>query len=171
MTKIDDILAAKAAYDEAVQSVTLDEVKPLFQGLFDEFPELTVVGWVQYTPYFNDGDPCVFSVGPVLYRTTESEDLTDEDGEYEGYTEEEALIASLPSEEGWEYDYGLYEWVEVDGEQEYRLKADAPRLPLAIKALTKRLGSMQDVMKNVFGEHSVVVVTRDNIIVEEYHHD
>jgi len=29
---------------------------------FDKFPELESFSWTQYTPWFNDGDECVFSV-------------------------------------------------------------------------------------------------------------
>ena len=29
--------------------------------LFDKYPELKSFAWTQYTPYFMDGDPCVFS--------------------------------------------------------------------------------------------------------------
>src|SRR5579872_2884278 len=32
------------------------------RSLFDQHPQLTCVGWKQYTPYFNDGDECIFSV-------------------------------------------------------------------------------------------------------------
>jgi hypothetical protein len=31
------------------------------KGLFESYPELISFRWTQYTPYFNDGDPCVFS--------------------------------------------------------------------------------------------------------------
>ena len=30
--------------------------------LFETYPELKSFGWRQYTPYFNDGDACYFSV-------------------------------------------------------------------------------------------------------------
>ncbi len=32
------------------------------KNLFSENPDLESFSWHQYTPYFNDGDPCVFSV-------------------------------------------------------------------------------------------------------------
>lgn len=32
----------------------------LVQPIFAEFPGLRWFSWTQYTPYFNDGDPCVF---------------------------------------------------------------------------------------------------------------
>jgi 5'-3' exonuclease len=28
--------------------------------IFDQFPEVESIGWKQYTPYFNDGDECIF---------------------------------------------------------------------------------------------------------------
>lgn len=30
--------------------------------LFEKYPSLDSFGWEQYTPHFNDGDPCYFSV-------------------------------------------------------------------------------------------------------------
>jgi hypothetical protein len=32
-----------------------------FKEIFDAYPTLTSLGWRQATPYFNDGDECVFS--------------------------------------------------------------------------------------------------------------
>jgi hypothetical protein len=40
---------------------SLDELKPILQALLDD-PEVARFGWVQYTPYFNDGDACVFGI-------------------------------------------------------------------------------------------------------------
>jgi len=36
--------------------------KPFFTNLFEEFPDIHAVRWTQYTPHFNDGDACTFSV-------------------------------------------------------------------------------------------------------------
>lgn len=33
-----------------------------FNQLFERFPTLEYFSWKQYAPYFNDGEPCVFSV-------------------------------------------------------------------------------------------------------------
>jgi len=33
-----------------------------FRKVFEEFPELQNFSWRQYTPGFNDGDPCYFTV-------------------------------------------------------------------------------------------------------------
>jgi hypothetical protein len=37
------------------------------QALFRVAPEIDYVFWQQYTPYFNDGEPCTFSVYEIYY--------------------------------------------------------------------------------------------------------
>jgi hypothetical protein len=41
------------------------ELKDIFKELFAAYPNVKAIGWTQYTPYFNDGDPCVFSVNDL----------------------------------------------------------------------------------------------------------
>lgn len=64
----------KSQYREKAKKVLNESVFPDF---FKKHPEVTAIYWAQYTPYFNDGDPCVFSVGEVC--VTNSKDM-DEDG-------------------------------------------------------------------------------------------
>lgn len=52
----------KAAYDLKLKEQGEAAVKDAFKDLFDAYPELRSVVWTQYTPYFNDGDTCEFSV-------------------------------------------------------------------------------------------------------------
>lgn len=57
-----------------------------FRAFFARHPNVDAVKWRQYTPYFNDGEPCHFSVHePDLCLS----DLTDEEVEH------------CESEEGW----------------------------------------------------------------------
>lgn len=37
-------------------------IKEEFQKLFEEWPEIAAIRWRQYTPYWNDGEPCTFRV-------------------------------------------------------------------------------------------------------------
>ena len=41
-------------------------------------PALKAIRWNQYTPYFNDGDPCTFSVGEVMFLV---DGAAEDDGE------------------------------------------------------------------------------------------
>ena len=43
---------------KTAQTALKDECKLLFE----KYPEMEEFSWTQYTPYFNDGDECVFSV-------------------------------------------------------------------------------------------------------------
>jgi hypothetical protein len=65
----------------------IDEIR----AKYPDFPiQDFVVRWTQYTPYFNDGDECVFNCHFDLnyclhYIGSEFTDLEDEDSYYEGY--------------------------------------------------------------------------------------
>ncbi len=45
-------------------------------------PEIEAVRWQQYTPYFNDGEPCTFRVydAQIRLKNTTKEEMKDDDG-------------------------------------------------------------------------------------------
>lgn len=51
----------KAAREE-LNVVAKKQFKEFSTQLFDIHPNLELFGWTQYTPYFNDGDECIFGV-------------------------------------------------------------------------------------------------------------
>lgn len=67
------------------------------QSFFEACPEITSIFWTQYTPYFNDGDACEFSVHELHY-TVEGLPSDDHEGSYL-YTQldYEAAIENLES--------------------------------------------------------------------------
>lgn len=50
--------AEKAQFERRMQAAFAQALKEFWV----EFPKAEVVSWAQFTPYFNDGDECVFSV-------------------------------------------------------------------------------------------------------------
>lgn len=77
-TELDEVLQklteAKETYTKSVLSV----LHLLAQRFFDLDPRIEAVGWRQYTPYFNDGDPCKFSIdGDLWFKIRSLEDSTD----------------------------------------------------------------------------------------------
>lgn len=52
-------------------------LKKDFQEMFEKHPKLEWVAWQQYTPFFNDGDVCTFSVGDLYYRLEGDEQQDD----------------------------------------------------------------------------------------------
>ena len=55
-----------------------------FKRYFDIWPEAEAFRWTQYTPYFNDGDPCVFRVNSPYVKIGE-EGGDDDEGYLEKY--------------------------------------------------------------------------------------
>lgn len=85
MTKIEQILEAEANYNKLVSELGKDAVAEQLQTLFAAYPELEAIRWTQYTPGFNDGDPCTFGMHEVMYQATGIEE--DEDAEDEDYND------------------------------------------------------------------------------------
>lgn len=147
-----DIIAA----EKRTAQRPLKELTPIVQAVLDD-PHVVEFGWRQYTPYFNDGDPCVFGAHGTWLRTdaddpdADSEDLDIEfghpilnDHHYEG---NERVQGEL---EPWR--------------AELKRKADA--LGSAIDG-----GAFDDVLLEAFGDHAEVTVKRDGITVDQYSHD
>lgn len=75
-TKLEEIRALQEAYREKVASAGRESLAEVFAGYKQQKPELKSISWVQYTPYFNDGDPCEFRVGD-FYHLLEGDGETD----------------------------------------------------------------------------------------------
>jgi hypothetical protein len=76
-------------------SKEFEEVKAEFTGrarkmftaslkdLFENNPDLGMIEWEQYTPYFNDGDTCEFGVHQPFFIPVDVRDRTDDEDEYD----------------------------------------------------------------------------------------
>lgn len=76
----------------------------MFKELFDKYPNAESISWNQYTPYFNDGDECIFSVhnDNLEVNNQQSWDL-DEDsevyGEFEAIEEDfKTVLQTIPDD-------------------------------------------------------------------------
>lgn len=52
-------------HEKAMQQLQAESeaaLREVFKDFFAKFPMVTAIRWTQYTPYFNDGEACVFSV-------------------------------------------------------------------------------------------------------------
>lgn len=123
-------------------------LKPLFeksQGKIKSF------GWTQYTPYFNDGDECTFSVNLDYSLEVNGED-TDEINGLDWRIKYYLKNGEYSEEKTDEWDIELFKLVE-----EFK----------------EILSSIDDEFyKDLFGDHvQVTVYENGNIEVEEYEHD
>jgi hypothetical protein len=51
------------ALREEMAAAASEALKDGLKTVFDQYPDVESISWTQYTPYFNDGDECVFGVG------------------------------------------------------------------------------------------------------------
>jgi hypothetical protein len=65
-----------------------------FQTFFDLNPDVVEVRWKQYTPYFNDGDSCIFGVGDptIKFKDTEEDGGDYGDGFEESYNSDKKAV-------------------------------------------------------------------------------
>lgn len=137
-----------------------------------DLPEVTAVTWTQYTPYFNDGDACTFSVYEprviLNYATSVATDMHDDD--------EEVDVKSYSEYELYEYDRGPDGRVKsydkenriylLDGHSTVEL---ADRLDSFGKLLESGAFNI-DLLKS-FGDPAEVRATKDGFSVEHYDHE
>jgi hypothetical protein len=150
MTKFEKLAQMKKEYEVACKDVGKKGVVELLNEFFTDNPQINAVKWRQYTPYFNDGDTCEFSLHGVYFQLVDpkSFNLTEDGGDYED---------------------GFYSSWDV----EYENKAKgAKTLAKNMKGIENILDSSADVLNVAFGDHMEILVQRDgNVEVEDYEHD
>lgn len=132
------------------------EFTELSKELFEKYPELKSFGWAQYTPYFNDGEECVFAAR----------------------TDRETIYINGVNE--WDDDElveGALDLHKLAEDQEYK---DGKFIPKAHDAKAKKIVSAvykflqsfdNDFLKEAFGDHVKVTVTADKTDIDDYQHD
>lgn len=86
--------AKKAEFTKGLQ----ERLHDLVSQAFVEDPNLLAICWTQYTPYFNDGEPCEFSVGDInaLVLDDEIQDQLDDDMTIEDILQENWYEGNVP---------------------------------------------------------------------------
>ena len=153
--------------EEAIQNLNkeIEETKKQFtekgskifhkycEEIFENFPEVKSFGWSQYTPYFNDGDECVFGVNEVdrINGYSDYSDYADGEEDEEGENKQVNI-------------YKNYDWDE---------KKSDPRSFEIVKTIRNFIDSIpKDILKEIYGDHCKVTIYRDgNFDVDEYEHD
>lgn len=179
--------------DRRVEQKPLSELEPLLRAVLND-PTIHSIGWYQYTPYFNDGEPCTFSVGEPWFRTVddvrkaggldendegyawlgkEQKDDEEDDDDYD-YEDDDTFTIGYgghPSLGERKYDYvGEYPNRErVDRGYEGPDEARFDRVQKLADAVNS--GAFEDVFLEAFGDHCRVTITATGITVDEYSHD
>ena len=164
--EFDKLLSDQAELRKQFQERAQALFKNITKEFFEKNPGITGVVWTQYTPYFNDGSPCEFSVNDCTFTNAPVDELDDVRwGEYDGDTEGVWACENIAHvlESGRDYYKETRELIIAKG------GVNVHSCKMFSDAITSH--EMEDVMLAMFGDHSKVIATRDGFNVDEYDHD
>ena len=169
-TELDKLIADQAALHRAFQTKAQALFKTVTREFFDKNPAVTMIVWNQYTPYFNDGEECVFNVHEPNFTNCPLDEKDDINkwGEYDGDNEEVWCIANpswIMSSPSKYYDkekaslnsLAEAKQIDIDSMEKFNSMMQSPE--------------MEDVFRAMFGDHVTVIATREGFDVEELEHD
>lgn len=141
MTTINDFKQMRDTLNARIKEEGLSALKAAFILFFDQHPEIHALRWVQYTPYFNDGDTCTFSVLDAEYLLTEKAKVWGDDV---SFVDDEDFV-SYWGREDTSTDRDLQKfWDDTQDDEIFQL---------------------------IFGDHVAVLATREGFTVTEYEHE
>lgn len=184
---IQEILDIEARNRANIQAM----FEPMVKEFFAANPNVIGISWRQYTPYFNDGDECVFSVNDkvAVLKTDYCSDIEtylDDDDRYEDYGENllyynpyfHKIQADIQNEkdelnqpERWK---GHHDYCRVKLQKyiEYLNYPDIESINKNVQEFMKLLDTISDdIYKKMFGDHVSVSLTANGIHIEEYDHE
>lgn len=167
------IEAMQQEMKEAAEKMVAEGTK----AIFEEYGDIVWgFGWVQYTPWFNDGDACVFGMHDLSVFGREDLEDAPSPEEDDGYQFDEWLSENdywYGGTDSFNYyrgkstptiGYGKDEKPNPDADQRY---IDAKNACLAVYKTLE----YNDFSKEIFGDHVKLLFTKKGVQVEEYSHD
>jgi hypothetical protein len=150
MTTLSDLIAKQDQLRLEMVQHGKAAVTEELAGFFAKYPDMRI-GWCQYTPYFNDGEACVFSLHGINLIPPGAV----EDEEDEGYVPGEWELCSLSY---------------------HASKADRPEwltdeLIADCEAINKKLYAAEETLEYAFGDHVEVIADKVGVTVNDYDHD
>lgn len=171
MDKMEEFGKKMLEMKEEMKNTLKGVMLPAFKEFFERHPKVTAIGWTQYTPHFNDGEPCEFSIYDRYFSTiplgeldTTTSYFEDEEGWISEYDIPDSIKLKLLKE-----NYPGKNWDERISKEEEREKEIDPDLIKAARDL-KKFDYIPHEVYQTLGEGKVIV-TRKGIDIEEIDHD
>lgn len=131
--------------------------KELSVELFNENPTLVEFSWSQYTPYWNDGEPCTFSANTSYPSVT----ISAEDGNKVKYDENMGEMVIFDKED---------DEIEYAEEDHDKYEKEIEKVSTQVTDFLEKFGDSD--MEVMFGDHVEVIVKRGGIVdTEQYDHE
>lgn len=140
---IKDLVKEMESFRKEYQKKGQKILQTAFTQFFNENPDIKTITWTQYTPYFNDGDECIFSVHD-FYGSSKELGIGDFNSPYDLEDDEDGELGA--------FEYGSKEHDRI-------------------QKFARLLNPLEDVFKELFDDHVYVVATKNGFESEEYSHD
>lgn len=165
------------------REILAGEFKKIFTLFFETFPQVKGITWTQYTPYFNDGEECIFRVGETYFlsvtpsRRFRYDSIWNQTAAGTDDWSTRWFLTSPKYEKvskGQQWDKYRHQYVEkfeYNRLDEYEDPRMTKELERAFGQIERMINSMEDVLKDTFGDHCFVVVTPEDAWADHYDHD
>jgi len=181
---MNEITARISQMNQELEEVRKEHMRKLQEAFrevtkefFNETPVQAVI-WTQYTPYFNDGEECVFGVNDPIFviKGFDPDNIESDAYDYEDSDKYTQVVNYDARQIEWRkqavskndkysehYALDLKNWEEQ--------QAAYPGLGDVCDQFKRLLMSNDEVLRDVYGDHVKVVLTKDGATVDEYEHD
>ena len=191
-SRLEEFKQRKAKFEHEIAKEGKSMLKEVFDNVFSSCPKLVAIRWKQFTPNYQDGDPCYFSMHGFGYhiagldankkvvKTYDNKSYSthvfepyeeDEDEEYDIDEDEDAVIekvlAKANPKEGFISSYALRN-SKMDPLPEGFVPENWDDITKSINAFEKEVQDCSDIFKSAFGDDSKVTATREGFKVEHY---
>lgn len=192
MSSLQHLIEQTKLLKAKMQAEGQDALKEAFSSFFAAHPQARAIVWTQYTPYFNDGDACTFSVNEMELKVNASEfaadvqkllgfepseDEEDEDDEDEDENEynsgdgSAASVIALLEDTKDNRDYAKRSYAPTYGMTLRELSVSEKSLVTDFKELVEACNEIPEVLELILGDHVEIVATAKGFDVNEYEHD
>lgn len=159
LTKIDGMFTEIRDFEKKIELKKSSMVKKIvkeLRKLIESSDGIEAIRWTQYTPHFMDGEPCYFRVNELQFKFTSDIVPSPSDNESDQY------YASWQIRK-------LFRDIKdiVNHERIDELEA----MTLAINEIQHNLWNLAPSLKECFGDHAMIVLTKSGLDITRYNHD
>ncbi len=169
--KLHAVREERETLSKKIQQMAAEVFAEGVKGIFEKHPTLEYFSWNQYTPYFNDGDVCEFSVNRD-YMTAKDINDSDEDEDFD--------ICNIAGDikRGTKFEYVDDMRVTPD-KWGYRTqkRIEVPFTPTPLELAAPTIQEFMNEFRDedflmMFGDHVKVTINRDGtVLTDDYDHD
>ncbi|MBD2201808.1 hypothetical protein H6G33_10655 [Calothrix sp. FACHB-1219] len=169
---LNEIKLAQEAIGKSVLELVVKQVRDVIEYLPDSIVGIT---WTQYTPFFNDGDPCTFRVNDPQWITKAEENINNIFNEWvletidkygEDVIQVEGIVEQYILLDTWSCFYQY-----LNNERMF-FSPDKEQLFNILQDIEAALSRIESYLEDEMGGHSEIYIFKDKIVVEEYlNHD